>query len=332
MKNSKIEWCHHTVNFWWGCAFALLADGSLSEECRNCYAHLLAKLFSRGKATWGPNGNRWIRHEAARRELYKIDKSAYARGVRERVFINSMSDTFEDRPDLEQSRCMLWGACAFVTNVDIILLTKRPQNVMRMVPPSWHTNWPAHVWIGTTCGTQQAANERIPHLLSIPAKVRFISGEPLLGPVDFSPWIVRGRDLAAGLEAFKMPGIDWVICGGESGQHARPMHPDWARSLRDQCQAAGVPFMFKQWGEWVGGKLDARKGKAMLDDGVIFWTNPGHPKIHCWPAGDANQWELPISARVGKKAHRLTLAGEELASNNRLLDGVEHNEFPEANQ
>jgi protein gp37 len=158
-KNSSIEWCHHTVNFWWGCTFARLADGSLREECRNCYALLLSKLFSRGKATWGELGRRMIRHENARRELYKMDKAAHKRGVRERVFINSMSDTFEDRRDLDEAREMLWGACQFVSNLDLLLLTKRPENVMRMVPEAWLKEWPAHVWIGTTAGTQPLASK-----------------------------------------------------------------------------------------------------------------------------------------------------------------------------
>jgi protein gp37 len=118
------------------------------------------------------------------------------------------------------------------------LLTKRPENVARFAPSLWLENWPAHIWIGTTVENQQCADERIPALLEIPAKVRFLSCEPLLGPVNLS---YRCLEVAA----------DWVICGGESGGHARPMHPDWARSLRDQCNEADVPFFFKQWGEWI---------------------------------------------------------------------------------
>ncbi|WP_052362067.1 DUF5131 family protein [Geminisphaera colitermitum] len=258
-QDSKIEWCHHTVNFWWGCAFAQLPDGCISEECRHCYALLLSKLFSRGKATWGATGKRWIRHEAARRELYKLDKSAFQRGVRERVFINSMSDTFEDRDDLNEARRFLWDACQFVTNLDILLLTKRPECVVSMVPCSWLSDWPAHVWVGTTTGTQQAADERVPYLLCIPARVRFLSCEPLLGPVNLrSVPDLFGSDLDAltgdsGIEGRGHTGpsaerIHWVITGGESGPHARPMHPDWARSLRDQCSSAGVAFFMKQMG------------------------------------------------------------------------------------
>lgn len=291
--NTLIEWCHHTVNFWWGCTFAKLADGSLSEECRHCYALMLAKLFSREKATWVPDGNRWIRHEAARRELYKLDGNAYRRGVRERVFINSMSDTFENRDDLHEARWHLWLACGFVTNIDILLLTKRPENVLSMVPPSWLQNWPANVWIGTTAGTQKAADERIPALLNIPAAVRFVSAEPLLEPVDLTSVaddgtgcldVLRGLSFCDGRNEPALTGkrVHWVICGGESGGKARPMRPEWARFLRDQCKSAGVPFFFKQWGEHA--------------------PTPGvEGFMH----------------RPGKKA-----AG-------RLLDGVEHNAIPE---
>lgn len=318
-KNSAIEWCHHTVNFWWGCVFATLLDGSLDECCRNCYAHMLSKLFSRGKATWGPKGNRWIRHEAARRELYKLDKDAWKRGVRERVFINSMSDTFEDRDDLNEAREMLWDACQFVTNLDILILTKRPQNVRRMVRASWLQSWPAHVWIGTTIGTQQAADERIAELLCVPARVRFLSCEPLLGPVNL--FAAKGDPRNSGFaltDGFGRVdgeglGIHWVICGGESGPKARPMHPDWARKLRDQCADAGAAFFFKQWGEWypvtrfdeetVGVSIVRAKGSEATH-------SPKNPQFFSFDDGQQ-------VARVGKSA-----AG-------RHLDGVEHSNFPE---
>jgi protein gp37 len=263
MKNTLIEWAHHTVNFWWGCVFARFKDGTVRDECIHCYAKMMAALFSRGKATWGADGNRWVRHEAARRELYKLDKAAHAAGVRERIFINSMSDTFEDRRDLDEARGFLWDACKFVTNLDILLLTKRPENITRMVPPDWLTNWPAHVWVGTTVGSQKAADENIPALLSVPAKIRFLSCEPMIGPVNLNEWLCSDTpwkpfpDLVSftdkhGDEYFRR-GIHWVICGGESGGSARPMDPMWVHQLRIQCASAGVAFFFKQWGEWAPG-------------------------------------------------------------------------------
>lgn len=160
---------------------------------------------------------------------------------------------------------------------------------------------PANVWIGTTVEDQARADERIPHLLSIPARVRFLSCEPLLGPVEFSD-VTKRADCVAQLGKPVLHGIDWVICGGESGPKARPMHPDWARSLRDRCDAAGVPFLFKQWGEWIPLEVPA-------DANAIEFTVDGvNKKVH--QAG-------PISfANVGKRT-----AG-------RLLDGIEHNGFP----
>jgi protein gp37 len=128
------------------------------------------------------------------------------------------------------------------------------------------TWWP-HLWVGTSVEDQRAANERIPHLLRIPARVRFLSMEPLLGPVDLtaihdpchageeSNWnALTGEDYCEhGYNLSNAPHrrVQWVIAGGESGRHARPMHPDWVRSVRDQCTAAGVPFHFKQWGEYA---------------------------------------------------------------------------------
>jgi protein gp37 len=307
MKNTKIEWAHHTVNFWWGCAKVSLA-------CMFCYAEVLAKLFSRGKATWGPTGNRWIRHEAARRELYALDLDARERGVRERVFINSMSDTFEDRDDLTEARERLWDACRNVSNLDILLLTKRPENIMEMVPLQWHVEWPAHVWIGTTVENRACADARIPVLLKVPARVRFLSCEPLLGPLDFSN-VTKRSDAVSQLGKKALDGIHWVIVGGESGGHARPMHPDWARSIQRQCEVVGVPFFFKQWGEWAPGEC-VRPGRDRLPtahwfDGWHFGTETAKQSESCH-ADDA-----PDLYRVGKVA-----AG-------RLLDGVECSAVPE---
>jgi protein gp37 len=294
MKNTKIEWAHHTVNFWWGCAKVSLA-------CMFCYAEMLAKLFSRGKATWGPTGARWDRSEQAMKELAARDRSAGERGVRERVFINSMSDTFEDRADMAEARRRLWMMCYCVEHLDILLLTKRPENVVRMVPKSWIEEWPGHVWIGTTVENQEMADQRIPLLLEVPAPVHFLSCEPLLGPLDLHPLppgAVRRLPvswLEAGCADTR---IDWVIAGGESGGHARPMMAQWARSLRDQCRAAGVPFFFKQWGEWLPFDQCGAAGVKMPMEDALNHAHTGAPY------------------RAGKK------------KSGRLLDGVEHGAVP----
>lgn len=260
--NTKIEWAHHSVNLWWGCS-------KVSPACQNCYAELLAKLFSRGKATWGVHGQRWIRDAAAVRELQKLDASAGKRGVRERVFINSMSDTFEDRADLIVPRQFLWDAAESLHNLDLLLLTKRPENVRSMVPCAWlYGAWPSNVWLGTTVEDQQRANQRIPVLLKVPAAVRFLSCEPLLGPIDLGNvdddegntvealtgiWRIEGRGCSR-------PGtrIDWIICGSESGAKARPMDPAWPRMLRQQCATEGTAFFMKQMvvGKKVSGQIE----------------------------------------------------------------------------
>jgi protein gp37 len=154
----------------------------------------------------------------------------------------------------------------------------------RLVPPN--------VWIGATCEDQAAADERVPELLRIPARVRFLSCEPMLGPVEFSN-VTRRSDCVAQLGKRALDGINWVVCGGERGPNARPMHPDWARSLRDQCEAAGVAFNFKQWGEWA--PTSTAIGSGRNDRAVVGVT---------------------MMSRVGK------------ARAGRMLDGREHNVTP----
>ena len=312
MRNTNIEWCHHTVNFWWGCVKVSLA-------CLHCYAETLAKLFSRGKASWGSNGLRWIRTVAALRELRKLDKDARKRGVVERVFINSMSDTFEDRRDLDEARDALFFFGAGLTNLQLLLLTKRPENIRRMVPPSWLEpgGWPARFWIGTTVENQATANERIPILLDVPARVRFLSMEPLLGPVDLRRIelpgyqeslatynCLNGNYRADGMNEPAGGGqtVHWVIVGGESGAGARPIYPLWAADLRDQCARADVPYFFKQWGEFLPADL------------ALARQLPGaHEYVR---AHEGCQAIPQLMFRVGKKA-----AGRE-------LDGQLHDAVP----
>jgi protein gp37 len=152
-----------------------------------------------------------------------------------------MSDVFEARSDLDPWRNRLWKLIDQTPLLDWLLLTKRPQNVGGKIP--WGKQWPKNVWIGTSVEDQQRADERLPILLELPATYRFLSCEPLLGPIDLSKWTSqRPKHLYR---------IDWVIAGGESGPNARAMLPGWARKLRDQCQQSGIPFHFKQWGHWA---------------------------------------------------------------------------------
>jgi protein gp37 len=236
-KDSKIEWTNHTFNPWWGCV-------RVSPACRNCYAEAIAHRF--GISVWGKRSERRMLSDAYWSEPYKWNKSAEVAGVRPRVFCASMADVFEDRTELDPLRLRLWELIDRTKSLDWLLLTKRPHLVRQMVP--WGALWPENVWLGTTAETQLWAERRVPQLLNYPARVRFVSCEPLLGAIDLSPWMY---------EPSGRKGIDWVIAGGESGHHSRPSNPEWFRSLRDQCTEAGVAFHFKQWGNWHPASLDS---------------------------------------------------------------------------
>jgi protein gp37 len=249
-KNSHIEWTHHTFNPWWGCK-------KVSPACDNCYAELWAKRM--GHQLWGLDAPRRFFSDAHWREPLKWNQEARRSKRRDRVFCASMADVFERRKDLNAERLRLWQLIDSTPDLDWLLLTKRPQNVERIVP--WGNQWPANVWLGTTVENQTLAEKRLPFLLKSPAVVRFLSCEPLLGKLDLQPW-------------FKKKGfysIDWIIAGGESGGGSRPMHPDWITDLLRQCQSHKIPFHFKQWGQWVPEDLVALPHRS---NSVGFVTDP----------------------------------------------------------
>lgn len=253
MKDTPIQWTDHSLNFWWGCF-------KVSPGCEHCYAETLSKRA--GREIWGPAKatERW-RTTGPWRDVRSWERRAGRLEERQRVFCQSMSDFFEEHPQLDAWRA---EACYILDSLqwlDVQLLTKRPENIARMVPASWMEKWPEHVWIGTSVEDQKRADERIPHLLEIPAAVRFLSCEPLLGPIDLSAYLTphwtteekpspkHGIGFPPTQRVARLrPRVNWVIAGGESGAGARPMHIDWARSIRDQCQVAGVPFFMKQMG------------------------------------------------------------------------------------
>jgi protein gp37 len=225
---TKIEWAHFTFNPWWGCA-------RVSPACQHCYAEALAKRYGHG--VWGKTAGRRFFGDDHWAEPLKWNRKAERAGVRYRVFCASMADVFEDRLDLESDRWRLWQLIEATPHLDWMLLTKRPENITWMVPVTWAVDWPANCWAGATAENQEWARLRLPHLLKVPAGVRFVSYEPALGPLDLSPIEVLGLHL--------------LIAGGESGHGARPAHPDWFRQARYLCQTAGLAFHFKQWGDWA---------------------------------------------------------------------------------
>jgi protein gp37 len=250
-ENSKIEWTTHTFNPWWGCT-------KVSEACKHCYAESWAKRV--GQKVWGPKAERRMFSDQHWMQPLRWNRLAEGQASRPRVFCASMADVFEERDELTAPRARLWDLIEATPNLDWLLLTKRPQNVMRLA--GFGATWPKNVWLGTTVELQARAEELLPHLALVPAAVRFISAEPLLGPLTIEPWLGST--------------INWVITGGESGPKARPASPAWFRSLHAQCMAANVAFHFKQWGDWAPGQginlpeRKALKSKKAADGTTMF--------------------------------------------------------------
>ncbi|SEM65776.1 protein gp37 [Mucilaginibacter gossypiicola] len=303
MQNSSIEWTDHTFNPWWGCM-------KVSEGCKNCYAEKQDNRYNHENPHWGPNSTRKTQSKQYWRMPFKWDLDAKQVGINAKVFCASMGDVFEDHPQLNELRIDLFYIIINTPNLIWQLLTKRPENILKMVPDAWLKNWPDNVWIGTSVESQPVAEERIPILLMVPAKVRFLSCEPLLGRLDLAN-ICNGFNALTGFDGYIKKfayarGIDWVICGGESGHTERPLHIESARQLRDQCAKYGVPFFFKQWGDWV--ELDQMPPhvKRDLEDNYIRAKSK---VFH-----DENNYYRFY--KLGK-----TMAGA-------LLDGVTHKNFP----
>jgi len=336
-RETKIEWCDSTFNPWIGCT-------KVSPACDHCYAAVSTPARALG-VQWGAGKPRhrtsasnwkaplrWNRIDGIKLRAWEefkaqnpglTDTELEARGFikprRRRVFCASLADVFDNEVPNEW-RVDLLQLIADTPNLDWLLLTKRIGNAERLLDDAlgilshgltrWRdVPWP-NVWLGATICNQAEADRDIPKLLATPAAVRFLSMEPLLGRVDLSEhlgmWWNRTMGCFESLGARWNPrGLDWVIAGGESGHAARPMHPDWVRSLRDQCAAAGVPFLFKQWGEYAP------------NDRTMDAVRRSERKLVAVPMVPDLAYPAALVDRVGKKA-----AG-------RLLDGVRHNGFPE---
>lgn len=297
-----IEWTDATWNPVTGCS-------KVSEGCRNCYAE---RVFPRAYGTER-------KFSDVRCHEDRLDKPLRWKKLR-RIFVNSMSDLFhEDVPALFIRS--VFTTMAIAKQHTFQVLTKRPQRMMKVLS-DWEREGVTlregcgvqlpNVLIGVSVEDQRTADERIPLLLQTPAAVRWISAEPLLGPINLSHiteptcFYFNALSKKEGI-AFRATGLDWVVCGGESGPGARPCHPQWVRSLRDQCQGAGVPFFFKQWGNWVP---DWGGDHLLYADGKLIKGTHDHP----------DAWDKKICEPVMRVKKRT--AG-------RLLDGLEWSEFPE---
>jgi protein gp37 len=218
-ENSKIEWTTHTFNPWVGCQH-------VSDGCKFCYAEeMMDKRY--GRVVWGPHGKRERTAESTWKLPLRWAKAA--NGRRPRVFCASLADIFDNKAPKEW-RADLWELIGNTPELDWLLLTKRPENIRKMLPKEWGSGW-SNVWLGATGENQHYFDRRWRILQHIPAVVHFISYEPALGPLT-----LRNHD--------KLP--DWIICGGESGSKARMMDPAWARALRDECNDRRVAFFMKQ--------------------------------------------------------------------------------------
>lgn len=247
-KNSKIEWTDATWNPWYGCS-------KVSVGCKNCYMFRWARQFGKDPMT------------ITRSKTF--DAPLHWKEPR-RIFVCSLSDFFHlDVPWSWREEAMeIIRQCPHHT---FMILTKRIGNVKSLMPDWWHIC--ENIWLGVTAENQEMADRHIPRLLEIPATIRFVSAEPLLGPIEFTdrPWWDWRYTWGFYPPGFFTPPIDWIITGGESGPAARPCDLDWVRDIRDQCKAAGIAFFHKQHGgnKKIGGSWGGRDL-----DGVVWNAFP----------------------------------------------------------
>jgi len=260
-EGSKIAWTDSTFNPVKGCE-------KVSEGCKFCYAERDTKRY--GLKLWGATARRERTSAKYWKDPHKWNKRAQQAGKPELVFCASWADVGEDHPDWIEPRRDLARLIEATPWLVWLLLTKRPENMVRLFGEAgWTGPWPTNVWAGTTVENKKAT-ERIEHLFGIPAALRWLSCEPLLEELDLTPWIVPPYPQHEGeAEAWEARygnapcGLDWVIVGGESGPGARPCDLGWARSIRDQCAVGKVPFFAKQMGTvWAGeNKSKTNKGE-----------------------------------------------------------------------
>ena len=256
-STTAIEWTDHTLNFATGCS-------KVNRDCKFCYMYAEEKHYGKDPATVKRT------KPATWKKVIAQDRyGAYKWRSGSKVFVCSFTDFFH--PDLDGYREEAWRLMAHRRDLVFQVLTKRPQRIEEHLPADFPDKWP-NLWLGVSTGHQAAYDTFWPILAQIPAAVRFLSAEPLTEPL-----ILGGHDV--------LP--DWVIAGGESGQHprVRPMEPDWPRYLRDQCESYNIPFFFKQWGqhnaagERVRNKMDA----GNLLDGREHDAFPQPRKERCQP-------------------------------------------------
>lgn len=323
-ENTEISWTDSTQSWWIGCT-------AISDACTHCYAEALNKRT--GGDNWGnkprrrtsvQNWNNPLRWQRKAGEFFA------QHGRRRRVFVSSMSDFYDNQVD-PQWRADAWDVIRQCPDLDWLILTKRPQNIRKMLPPFWD-EIKDRIWSGTTVEDQPRAETNIPHILRIDSRYRFISAEPLLGPLFLreikvgveptryldaltgSIYSISGYDGMRLTHDYAPHKLDWVITGGESGHGARPMHINWPRVIRDDCEMAGVAFHWKQWGSHIPDWMDPAWQENTPPSGELLsrrflvnpWAHTGEPT-----GGPPPHYVIRTKAKV---------AG--------LLDGKTHKAFP----
>jgi protein gp37 len=319
---TKIAWCDHTFNPWYGCR-------KIGAGCAHCYAEEWARRF--GMVTWGRGAPRKRSSAAVWKKPLAWNAEAKRLGVRRRVFCASLADVFDEAAPGEW-RADLFALIRQTPNLDWLLLTKRifaAQNILlnayppakprKEWPPVLDLTWLENVWLGISISNQEEADRDIPKLMEIPARKLFLSCEPLLGPINLNHACQKYKH---GITRGLLRQLDWVIVGGESGPMARPMAARWARSIRDQCAAANVPFFFKQWGEWL--PVESNMVNPFNDkDSYLTGQNGMRFEYRDVPRNFYDKCAGWLYTGDGL----FRRAGKERAG--RLLDGVLHDEFPD---
>lgn len=317
---SSIEWTEATWNPVAGCSI-------ISPGCTNCYAMKMAARIEAMDATLGhvPHyrgltkrtkaGAVWTGKMAVAPDSILTLPLRWKRP--RRIFVNSMSDLFHEGV-ADETIDRVFAVMALAPHHTFQVLTKRAErmmgymagNAVRDSALAAGSPWPLpNVWLGVSAEDQRRAEERIPHLLATPAAVRWVSAEPLLGPLRLDGWLrSKPHDVT----------LDWLVAGGESGPGARPPHPDWFRSLRDQCAAAGVPYFFKQWGNFHPSAEHDNRAMGCKRDPLAIHVS-GEREHRPLEAG----WK--IRERATGWAGMCDLGKKRAGAK---LDGVEHREWP----
>ncbi len=340
---TKIEWTDTTWNPIRGCS-------RVSEGCRNCYAEVIARRFKKPGLPYEGLIAKTGQWNGSIKVVDSLMTEPFKWKKPRRVFVNSMSDLFHENVP-EETINTIFAVMALNPQHTFQILTKRPERMLQYCSSlgrhhsvdrvsivakkldkdlnlggkgfCWNMNnggWALpNVLLGVSAEDQKTADERIPILLKTPAAKLWLSVEPMLGHID----TYRSHDLSTSCNV-----VEWIVCGGESGKNARPMHPEWARSLRDQCQRSGTPFFFKQWGEWApraGERCGGGTDFSLIDPSCKKWPKT----IRLGEHGKNTRLLENCGDDVGNEIY-MQMVGKKLSG--RILDGREWNEYPQTMQ